>query len=71
MGDVVRDQRAADGRTLTVSGLRASTARDGTAHNLTVADIHTYHVGHDQVLVHNTCGWNAGTALPVGRRLEW
>ncbi|MEH3068186.1 MAG: polymorphic toxin-type HINT domain-containing protein [Aeromicrobium erythreum] len=58
----------ADGRTLTVSGLRASTARDGTAYNLTAADIHTYHVGHDQALVHNTCGGNAGTALPSGEK---
>lgn len=45
----------AEGQTLTVSGLAASTARVGTAYNLAVADIHTYHVGADAIVVHNAC----------------
>lgn len=45
----------ADGRTVPVVGLRPATARTALAYNLSVADIHTYHVmaGSDAVLVHN------------------
>ncbi|MGQ0847353.1 MAG: RHS repeat-associated core domain-containing protein [Sporichthyaceae bacterium] len=46
---------AADGRILTVAGLNPDTTRTTTAYNLAIADIHTYHVGADEVLVHNTC----------------
>lgn len=45
----------ADGRRVTVSGLKPSTAREGLAYNLAVEGIHTYHVSIDDVLVHNTC----------------
>ncbi|WP_203793607.1 polymorphic toxin-type HINT domain-containing protein, partial [Cellulomonas oligotrophica] len=47
----------ATGDTLTVTGL--TPAGTGTAYNLAIADIHTYHVGDNAVLVHNTdpsCG---------------
>jgi hypothetical protein len=46
---------AADGRVLTVTGLRPSTARHGVAHNLSIQGIHTYHVSDNEILVHNTC----------------
>ncbi len=54
----------AAGAALTVAGLRAATARTATAYNLTVADLHTYHVlvGDQPVLVHNTCGVELGDA---------
>lgn len=45
----------ADGRTIEVSGLRLATTRDGRAYNLAVDGIHTYHVGDDEILVHNSC----------------
>ena len=45
----------ADGRSLSVSGLAAASSRSATAYNLAVADIHTYHVGQTDVLVHNRC----------------
>jgi hypothetical protein len=46
---------AADGTTVTVTGFDAATTRTAPAYNLTVADIHTYHVGTPAILVHNTC----------------
>jgi hypothetical protein len=51
----------ADGRPLTVDGLRFATSRTGPAYNLEVEGIHTYHVGEQSVLVHNMCGpiWSA------------
>ncbi|BCJ59918.1 hypothetical protein Jiend_33400 [Micromonospora endophytica] len=52
----------ANGATLTVTGVDWNTTRQGTAYNLTVADIHTYYVlaGNTPVLVHNTnCSTNA------------
>ncbi len=45
----------ADGRTVRVSGLKLDTQRPAWAYNLAVAGIHTYHVGTDAILVHNTC----------------
>jgi RHS repeat-associated protein len=45
----------ADGRTLTVGGLRSGTSRTALAYNLAVDGIHTYHVGQRDVLVHNVC----------------
>ncbi|MDV8147433.1 polymorphic toxin-type HINT domain-containing protein [Arthrobacter sp. B10-11] len=45
----------ADGRTIKVSRLELGTARQAIAYNLEVEGIHTYHVGHDEILVHNTC----------------
>jgi hypothetical protein len=46
---------AADGATLTVTGFDAATSRTAPAYNLTITDIHTYHVGAPAILVHNTC----------------
>jgi RHS repeat-associated protein len=47
----------ATGHKVRFSGLRPGTAHIATAYNLTVQDIHTYHVmvGREPVLVHNTC----------------
>ncbi len=45
----------AGGRPVKVSGLMPATVRGGLAYNLAVEDIHTYHVGRDEILVHNTC----------------
>jgi hypothetical protein len=45
----------ADGRVLTVSGLKPDTARQGAAYNLSIQGIHTYHVGDNEILVHNMC----------------
>lgn len=47
----------ADGRTLIVTREVDISAREvGTAYNLTVTGLHTYHVGDDNVLVHNAGG---------------
>ncbi|MGL5861638.1 MAG: polymorphic toxin-type HINT domain-containing protein, partial [Phycicoccus sp.] len=43
------------GRAVTVSGLRLGTDRSALAYNLSVEDIHTYHVGAHAILVHNEC----------------
>lgn len=51
-GDQVR---AADGRLVSVSGLRLGTARTDVACNVEVEGIHTYHVGSAELLVHNAC----------------
>lgn len=53
----------ADGRVITVSGLRFGTEREALAYNLSVEGIHTYHVGIDGILVHNTCKLFAGGSL--------
>ncbi len=44
----------ADGRVITVSGLRLGTRRGASAYNLSVEGIHAYHVGQAGILVHNT-----------------
>lgn len=49
---------SADGRTVKVEGLEWVTGRDGWAYNLSVEGIHTYHVGTQGILVHNTCPTN-------------
>ncbi|MEU4390245.1 RHS repeat-associated core domain-containing protein [Kribbella sp. NPDC023855] len=59
-GDEVQ---SADGRRFTIGGLRTAGARAATAYNLSVEGIHTYHVGADELLVHNTCG----VPIPKGR----
>jgi len=46
--------RHADGTTGTVQGIRLET-RPQVMYNLTVADAHTFFVGAQQVLVHNSC----------------
>jgi hypothetical protein len=45
----------AEGGLVRVIGLDLTSARTATAHNLTIADIHTYYVGDVPVAVHNTC----------------
>lgn len=55
---------SADGRVIRVQGLEWVTGRDGWAYNLSVEGIHTYHVGADEILVHNSCltalkDWNS------------
>lgn len=51
---------AADGRKLVISALRVGSARTAPAYNLSVKGIHTYHVGAEGVLVHNTCDVDPG-----------
>ncbi|MFX4271593.1 polymorphic toxin-type HINT domain-containing protein [Propionibacteriaceae bacterium Y1685] len=48
----------ANGDTLPVAGLRIATRHTDYAYNLTVTNIHTYHVSPDEILVHN-CPPNA------------
>jgi RHS repeat-associated protein len=56
----------ADGQALTFHGLRP--VGEGAAYNLAIAEIHTYHVSHAEVLVHNTCQSSGGGDLTrVGR----
>ncbi|WP_207793420.1 polymorphic toxin-type HINT domain-containing protein [Nocardioides acrostichi] len=50
---------SADSRTIRVSSLQLETTREGLAYNLAVEGIHTYHVGDDAILVHNTCSVRA------------
>jgi hypothetical protein len=57
------------GRSVTVSGLRPRTARTSLAYNLSVEDIHTYHVGDGAVLVHNSC-YSSLDALNDPKALE-
>jgi hypothetical protein len=45
----------ANGNALKVIGIGWATRRVATAYNLTIADIHTYHVGQSEILVHNDC----------------
>jgi hypothetical protein len=48
----------ATGQVITVDGLDLTTADSGIAYNLTVADLHSYHIeieDNDTALVHNTC----------------
>jgi hypothetical protein len=60
---------AADGRVIEVVGLDAGSAGRGTAYNLTVDELHTYYVGHADVLVHN-CGSAAKTVSADGIRFS-
>jgi hypothetical protein len=57
-GDLDRgDQvQSADGRRFTIGGLKGSSEHTATAYNLSVEGVHTYHVGAEELLVHNTCG---------------
>ncbi len=64
----------ADGRTVEVAGLRLATTRYDLAYNLSVEGIHTYHVGADAVLVHNTCPYKPNfddPSQPPGEGWEW
>jgi len=61
----------AAGSVLAVEGIRAGTERTALAYNLAVEGIHTYHVGHAQVLVHNTCPVVSGVVgLPIVQSLS-
>jgi hypothetical protein len=51
-GEVVRGD---GGREILVSGFRLGSQRIVPAYNLSIADVHTYHVGDSSVLVHNDC----------------
>lgn len=56
----------ADGRTLDVVGLAFESTRSALAYNLAVHDIHTYHVGNHDILVHNVCGSPPPNLSPLG-----
>lgn len=43
------------GRHVKVRGFRPGTNRTALAYNLSIAGVHTYHVGGDAILVHNDC----------------
>jgi hypothetical protein len=62
---LAEDERVltADGRAVPVVGLMGASARDGLAYNLSINGVHTYHVGEDDILVHNACG------IPLPRRV--
>lgn len=45
---------SANGTEMAVGGLDAGAAREGSAYNLAVLGLHTYHVGDAEVLVHNS-----------------
>ena len=64
-----------DGRVVTVRGIDPTTAHDALAYNLTVAGIHTYHVGAHHILVHNSelCEVKKGGESPAaatGRQIH-
>ncbi len=44
-----------DRRQIAVSGFRLGKERTTLAYNLSIAGVHTYHVGEEAVLVHNEC----------------
>ncbi len=54
-----------EGEYVAVTGVDWTTATTATAYNLTVDDIHTYHVnvGDHPILVHNTCATNTATGV--------
>ncbi|WP_167736455.1 RHS repeat-associated core domain-containing protein [Nocardioides sp. 1609] len=45
------------GRGSIVLGFRSGTERSEKAYNLSIAGVHTYHVGEASILVHNDCGY--------------
>ncbi|XBB67848.1 polymorphic toxin-type HINT domain-containing protein [Nocardioides sp. WV_118_6] len=58
VGDELVDDH---GRRVGVLGLEPGSTRVGWAYNLTVEDLHTYHVGASRILVHNTKGDGCST----------
>ena len=46
-----------DGGELAVSDFRLGTERTALAYNLSIAGVHTYHVGDEAILVHNDCAY--------------
>ena len=44
-----------NGSEATVTALKVENSRQALACNLSVEGIHTYHVGQEEILVHNTC----------------
>ncbi|MFK4086134.1 polymorphic toxin-type HINT domain-containing protein [Kribbella sp. NPDC020789] len=56
---------------ITVSGLKAGTEHAALAYNLSVQGIHTYHVGEQSVLVHNSCiNWAAKSVKTWGHTFK-
>ncbi|UUW92396.1 HINT domain-containing protein [Pimelobacter simplex] len=78
VGDELVDDH---GRRVGVLGLEPGSTRVGWAYNLTVEDLHTYHVGASRILVHNTNGEACGTGAAntgvnlgpgvVTRKINW
>ena len=56
-----------DGTELAVAGLDVRTARKGSAYNLAVLGLHTYHVGADAILVHNVCTPTVGASVTLDK----
>ena len=56
-----------DGRLLPVKGIRTASGRVGTAYNFEVADIHTYQVGPQGILVHNDCTPPTGSSASAAK----
>lgn len=56
------------GRQLAVTGFTRGTERTALAYNLSIKVVHTYHVGADEILVHNDCDWTGNTPLPSGEK---
>ena len=69
----VRDRVLTGTTTAAVTGIDWRSVREGDAYNLEIADIHTYQVGTDAILVHNTgdaCGTGAAsTASQISGQL--
>ena len=59
-----------DGRLLPVKGIRAASGRVGTAYNFEVADIHTYQVGPQGILVHNDCTPPTGSSASAANTVK-
>lgn len=57
---------SASGEYVKVQGLQPGTMRADLAYNLSVEGIHTYHVGHSEVLVHNECPDSGDWAVVSG-----
>jgi hypothetical protein len=55
-----------EGRRITVVGFRDGTSRIEAAYNLSIEGVHTYHVGVDEILVHNDNDSPVGTVFRDG-----
>ncbi|XBB67846.1 polymorphic toxin-type HINT domain-containing protein [Nocardioides sp. WV_118_6] len=64
VGDELVDDH---GRRVGVLGLEPGSTRVGWAYNLTVEDLHTYHVGASRLLVHNTNEETCGIGITKNR----
>ncbi|MEZ5094656.1 MAG: polymorphic toxin-type HINT domain-containing protein [Nocardioides sp.] len=52
-----------NGHEVTVVGFEIGTSRTALAYNLSIAGVHTYHVGPDAIVVHNDCIPGGGASL--------